>query len=141
MAASNSKAGKLTGKNATRRSFAGIPRNVMESPDFRALSPNARNLLLILAYYYRGKNNGDLSAPFKVMKEQWGFNSPETLNKAKKELLERNLIIETRAGRFQNPGGTCSLYALTWEPINDCGGKLDVAATITPPRCFSIERS
>lgn len=132
------KAGKLTGRNQTSRNFAGIPRIVMENPDFRALSPNARNLLLILAYYYKGKNNGDLSCSFNTMKD-WGYKSPETLNKAKKELIERNMIVETRSGRFLNPGGYCSLYALTWESINECKGKLEVKPTTTPVRKFSME--
>ena len=133
------KAGKLTGRSRSGQSFAGIPRIVMESPDFRALSPNARNLLLIMAYYFRGRNNGDISITFSTMKEHWGFRSPETLNKAKQELLRCNMIIETRAGRFQNPGSYCSLYALTWLPVDECGGKLDVKPTTTPVRKFSLE--
>ena len=133
------KAGKLTGRSRSGQSFAGIPRIVMESPDFRALSPNARNLLLIMAYYFRGRNNGDISITFSTMKEHWGFRSPETLNKAKQELLRCNMIIETRAGRFQNPGSYCSLYALTWLPVDECGGKLDVEPTTTPVRKFSLE--
>lgn len=133
------KAGKLTGRNQTSRNFAGIPRIVMENPDFRALSPNARNLLLILAYYYKGKNNGDLSCSFNTMKD-WGYKAPETLNKAKKELIEKNMIIETRTGRFLNPGGYCSLYALTWQPIDECNGKLEVKPTTTPIRKFSMEQ-
>ncbi len=133
------KAWKLTGRSRSGQSFAGIPRIVMESPDFRALSPNARNLLLIMAYYFRGRNNGDISIAFKTMKEHWGFRSPETLNKAKQELLRCNMIIETRTGRFQNPGSYCSLYALTWLPIDECGGKLDVEPTTKPIRKFSLE--
>ena len=133
------KAGKLTGRSRSGQSFAGIPRIVMENPDFRALKPNARNLLLIMAYYYRGRNNGDISITFNTMKKYWGFRSSDTLNKAKQELLPRNMIVETRAGKCQNPGSCCSLYALTWLPIDECGGKLDVKSTITPIRKFSLE--
>lgn len=140
MSRNTDKAGKLTGRRRSSQSFAGIPRIVMESADFRALSPNARNLLLIFAYYYKGKNNGDLSAPYKVMKKEWGYKAPETLNKAKKELIERNMIIETRSGAFLNPGGKCSLYALTWLPIDECSGKLEVKPTTTPIRKFSMEQ-
>lgn len=121
--------------------FAGIPRIVLESPDFRGLSHPAKTLLLVLAYKYRGKNNGDLSASFTQMRT-WGFGSKTTLAKALTELLRANLIVRTREGRFCNPGGHCALYALTWLPINECPGKrIEVAPTITPPRKFSFQQN
>jgi hypothetical protein len=63
-----------------------------------------------------------------------GFVSKDTLQRAKRELLEKQLIIQTREGRFTNPDGVCALYALTWLPLDECGGKLDV--TTIPARRF-----
>jgi hypothetical protein len=42
-----------------------------------------------------------------------------------KELVHFGLIEMTRQGGLNR----CSLYALTWRPIDDCKGKLDCAAT------------
>jgi len=111
---------------------------VMESEDYRSLSGNASKLLNWVVYQYNGKNNGDLNCAYGFM-SKCGFKSKETLNRAKKELLAKQLITETRAGRFQNPGGICSLYALTWLPIDDCNGKIEVSPTRAPPRKFSLE--
>ena len=49
-------------------------------------------------------------------------------------------LVKTRTGQFTNPGGVCALYAITWQPIDECKGKkLHVAPTNTPPRKFSLE--
>lgn len=120
--------------------FAAIPHVVMDSEDFRCLSGGALKVLLGLLRQYRGSNNGDLSASHGQAKE-WGVGSKSTLAKALEELQEGRLILKTREGRFTKPGGCCALYALTWKPINECDGKLEVDATITPTRKFSVERA
>ncbi|WP_457788334.1 hypothetical protein [Pseudomonas sp. PL-6] len=112
----------------------------MDSEDFRALSGGALKVLLGLLRQYKGTNNGDLSASFTQAKD-WGMNSRTTLAKALRELQECDLIRCTREGRFIKPGGCCALYALTWKPIDECGGKLEVSPTTTPPRKFSLERA
>lgn len=120
--------------------FIGIPRMLAEHRDYLSLSTSAKVVLLALINQYKGKNNGDLSAAHRLLKP-WGIKSSTTAQKAIKELLEANIIVRTREGRFLNPGGCCALYALTWQPIDPCGGKLDVASTNTPPRKLSLERS
>tara|TARA_R110002126_G_C10407143_1_gene496365 strand:+ start:567 stop:1088 length:522 start_codon:yes stop_codon:yes gene_type:complete len=116
-------------------SFAGIPRIVMQHNDYQSLNGTAVKLLLELAFQYRGSNNGDLTTAASVLRPK-GWTSRATIDRAKKRLLEKNLIQETRAGKFTNPGGVCSLYALTWLPINECHGKLDVSATNRAIRSF-----
>ncbi|WP_158219809.1 hypothetical protein [Ideonella sp. A 288] len=94
--------------------FVGIPRSAYNSPLFIALSPWAVKLLVDLGAQYTGHNNGDLAAAWKLMHPR-GWNSETTLNKAKKELLAAGFIVEMRKGRRPN---LCSLYALTWRPLN-----------------------
>ena len=118
--------------------FAALPHMVMDSEDFRALSGGALKVLMGLLRQLKAANNGDLSASFGQA-EEWGVRSKSTLSAALEELQARNLITRTREGRFTNPGGRCALYALTWRPINECGGKIEVSPTITPPRKFSIK--
>jgi len=128
-------------RTATPRGHIQIPHVVMDSDDYRNLPPNAVRLLNAMVYQYRGKNNGDLTAAFTYMRD-FGFKSKETLHKAIRELLDARLIVRTRRGMFMNPGGRCSLYALTWQRIDECPGKkLDVNATRTPPRKFSLEQN
>ena len=127
-------------KNHIQGGFSGIPRVVMNHPDYKNLSGNAVKLLNELARQYRSNNNGDLTMAYSLLKDR-GFNSKDTIKKCRDELINANLIIKTREGRFTNPGATCSLFALTWQPINECNGKLDIKSTITPPRKFSLENS
>ena len=130
---------KSKGRNPSG-SFAALPHTVMDSADFRELSGGALKVLMGLLRQYRGGNNGDLSASFGQA-QGWGVNSSSTLAAALKELQDSGLIIRTREGRFTKPGGCCALYALSWQPIDECEGKIEVAATSTPPRKFSMERT
>jgi hypothetical protein len=89
---------------------------------FLALSPHAVKLLIDLGAQYRGDNNGDLCAAWKVMRAR-RWRSEATLAKAKRELIDSGLIVETRKGARPNKA---SLYALTWFALDHCGGKLDI---------------
>lgn len=135
MAASIHRGVNAKGRNARTQSFAGVPRAVMKHHDYINLPACAKVLLFELAYQFTGFNNGDLQIAWSLMKER-GFNSPATLNKAKKALLGANLIVCTRVGQFMNPGGLCSLFALTWREIHECRGKLDVQPTTVALRKF-----
>ncbi len=120
-------------------SFAGIPRRLMEHEDYRSLSGAAVKLLMFLCYQYRGNNNGDLSATFEQVKEAGVARSKDTLSKSLGLLIARNLIVCTREGHFQKVGPRCSLYALTWQPIDECRGKqLEVPPSKVPIRPLSL---
>src|SRR5690349_7962559 len=98
---------KAKGRSETGSFFA-FPHAVMESPAFRQLSAHAVKLLCNLGEQYRGKNNGDLCAAWKVMQPR-GWKSRDTLARAISELLAAGLIEKTRQGGLH----CCSLYALT----------------------------
>lgn len=131
---------KLTGKGGSAR-YAGLPHSVVSSNSFKQLSGTACKILILLIYQYNGHNNGDLSAPFS-MANQWGIGSKSTLAKALRELIDKRFITVTRTYRRNrdNPHGQCNLYALTWQRIDECRGKLDVAPTTTPSRIFTIDK-
>ena len=125
-------------KHKQKASFAGIPRIVMECPDYTNLSSNAIRLLVELAYSYKGGNNGDLCPAWTLMKER-GFRSKATLTRVIKELVAAEMIMLTRQGQFIR--NKASLYALTWAPIDECSGKdLEESSTRIPSRNFSLER-
>ena len=127
------------GRNLKKVSFAGIPRIVMDNPDYQSLNGNAKALLLELAYQYKGNNNGDLTVAFSILSKK-GWKRGATISVAIKKLLSAKLVVKTRESQFSNPNSKCALYALTWQPINECLGKgLEVKPTITPPRKFSLE--
>lgn len=107
--------------------FFGIPHNVLRSPNYPSLSAHSVKLLVDMGGQYRGANNGDLSAAWRIL-HPLGWKSRDTLTRALAELLHFGFIEKTRQGGLNR----CSLYALTWKPIDECGGKLDVPATRVP---------
>lgn len=123
---------KTKSKAITYKGFLHLHRTMLETQDFISLKGNSIKLLIDLGYQYNGYNNGDLCASLSVMRKR-GWNSNQQLAKALKELLERNLIVQTKQGGL-NLGP--NLYAITWQPIDECGGKLDANPTTVAPRSF-----
>ncbi len=83
-------------------------------------------VLVAIAAQYRGNNNGDLAMTW-AMGEEYGITSKKQLVASLADLLARGLIAKTRQGG-KRPLGP-SLYALTWQPINDLRGKIQSGAT------------
>ena len=125
-------------KHKQKASYAGIPRLVMDCPDYTSLGGNAIRLLIEMAYQYKGYNNGDLCPAWTLMKKR-GFSSKETLSNALSELVAAEMLVLTRQGTFRK--NSPSLYAVTWLPIDDFPNKnMELASTTSPMRKFSVER-
>ena len=127
MTTRNEKRRRNMGRQTTQP-FLSLPHNVLDHESFRTLSPRATKLLIDIAAQYRGCNNGDLCAPLSVMRKR-GWKSNDQLFKARKELLDRGLVLTSRQGGLNK----CSLFALTWFQIDDCKGKLDIQSTTVAP--------
>lgn len=122
-------ASKSRGKKGGGK-FLALPAIVTNCQQFYGLSGSAAKLLIQIGEQFNGNNNGDLQASFNILRHK-GWRSKDTLNRAKKELINAGFIEETRQGGFCQPA-RCSLYALCWHPIHECRGKLDVYPTKTP---------
>ena len=121
---------KMKGRRSGGR-FLSLPYVVLEHPEYISLSKKAVKLLIDLAIQYNGHNNGDFCATFSMMKKR-GWSSNDQLQKALKELIAKNFIMLTRQGGKK----IANLYAITWQPIDECGGKLDISSTKKAPRSF-----
>ena len=117
-------------KSVTYRGYLHIPDVLSAHPDFVSLTPRAIKLLIDIGRQYNGRNNGDLCCSMSLMTER-GWKSNDQLTKARRELEKKGWLIQTRVGGLRMGP---NLYAISWQPINECGGKLDVNATTSPPR-------
>lgn len=115
----------------THGPFLALPRKVLDSSQWARLGAAEVKLLLDVAAAYRGSNNGDLSCTWKGMQKR-GWRSRDTLGKALCGLLDSGFLIQTRQGGRNR----CSLYAIAWEGIDECGGKHDMRPTPVPPNCW-----
>lgn len=107
--------------------YFALPHAVMTSENYVRLSSHAVKLLNDLGLQYNGKNNGDLCATWSMM-QQRGWKSTATLYKAVKELLDYGFIIVSRYGGRHR----ATLYALTWNNVDECKGKLEINSTVAP---------
>lgn len=115
--------GKAKGRRGTS-SFSMLIHEYFLSEQYATLSARAVKLLIDLYCQYRGTNNGDLTAAWSVMKLK-GWTSKSQLQKALDELESRGWILRTRQGSINK----ASLYAVTFQGIDYCGGKLDSGIT------------
>ncbi len=109
----------------SRGQFAQIPHAVIKQMQ-KKLTPQGYKLLIDLFEQFNGWNNGDLTPAWSVMQNK-GWRSKATLNNARKNLINQGFIEETRLGTLRPR--KCGLYAVTWLPIDECHGKLDVKPT------------
>ena len=114
--------------------FVAIPLSVLDSVAFRQATPHAKALLMDLTAQLRAENNGDLSVCWRFMQER-GWRSQTTLQKAKRELIERGLIVEIRMGARPNKA---SLYAVTWRALDHCNGKLEIKPAAFPRGAYRL---
>lgn len=125
-------AARIKSNSITYTGFANIPAVVLNHPDFIDLSGKAAKLLIDILAQYNGYNNGNLCCSRSIMKKR-GWNSNEQLAKAKSELVYRGWILLSKKGGL---GIGPDLYAITWQPIDECGGVHDLRPGKIPPRSF-----
>ena len=103
--------------------YAPIPWAVLDSVSFKGASEKAKALLFALMRQHNGNNNGHLHLAKKWLYNQ-GWTCHENNSKARNELIERGLVVQTKWGGL-NMGA--DLFALTWYDITNYVG-LDISA-------------
>jgi len=101
--------------------YSALPHGLLDSVAFMGAGHTARSLLFDLLRQHNGRNNGHIQIAAPWMKKR-GWTSNDVLHRAKLELIERGLIIQTRQGGL-NAGA--NLYAVTWLDITNFVG-LDI---------------
>lgn len=99
-------------------SYAALPHAVLDSVAFMGAGHTARSLLFDLMRQHNGSNNGRLHLTTTWLRRR-GWNSADTIQKAKQELMARGLIVMAKQGGLN--AGPC-LYAVTWLPISNFVG-------------------
>ncbi len=105
-----------------------VPWGVLDSRAYQGSTVAAKALLLELARQHDGCNNGHLHLAHKWLAPR-GWPSKAVVEKARGELLERGLIVQTKQGGLFIGA---SLYALTWLPISNHVGLETSPSTYHP---------
>ena len=98
--------------------YGAIPHAVMDGVAFKGASYPAKALLFELMRQHSGKNNGHLQLSFSWLQGR-GWKSRDVIQRARDEIIERGLLIQTRQGGL-NIGA--SRYAVTWLTISNFVG-------------------
>jgi len=108
--------------------YVPVPWGVLDSRAYQGATVAAKALLLELARQHDGYNNGHLHLAHKWLAPR-GWPSKAVVEKARGELLERGLIVQTKQGGLFIGA---SLYALTWLPVSNHVG-LDTSPSTYHP--------
>lgn len=103
--------------------YATIPWVVIDSASFKGASDKAKALLFALMRQHNGSNNGHLHLAKQWLYNQ-GWTCHENNSKARNELIDRGLVVQTKWGGL-NMGP--DLFALTWHDISNYVG-LDITS-------------
>jgi len=114
---------KLSRPELIKGGYGAIPWMVMDSVSFKGASDKAKALLFALMRQHNGNNNGHLHLSKKWLYNQ-GWTCHENNSKARNELIERGLVVQTKWGGL-NMGA--DLFALTWYDITNYVG-LDITS-------------
>lgn len=96
--------------------YASIPIDVLQSTAFIGAGHTAKALLFELMRQHDGYNNGRLELSFVYLKKYREWTSRDVVTRARNELIERGLIIQTKKGGLN--AGT-NYYAVTWLDISN----------------------
>jgi len=98
--------------------YGAIPHVVLDSTAFKGASYPAKALLFDLIRQHSGSNNGHLHLSFSWLQSR-GWKSRDVIQRARGELMQRGLLIQTRQGGL-NIGA--SRYAVTWLKVSNFVG-------------------
>ncbi|MHB1117772.1 hypothetical protein [Sideroxydans sp.] len=113
--------------------YGAIPHAVLDSVAFMGASHPSKALLFDLIRQHSGNNNGRLQLSFAWLATR-GWKSRDVIQRARAELIERNLLIQTRQGGL-NIGASC--YAVTWLHITNFVG-LDIQSNHYHPGTWAL---
>lgn len=112
--------------------YGAIPTALLDSKAFMGASYPAKALLFDLIRQHNGSNNGRLQLSFSWLAKR-GWKSRDVIQRAKAELIDRGLMIQTKHGGL-NIGA--SWYAVSWLKISNFVG-LDIQAKDYHPGAWS----
>jgi hypothetical protein len=107
-----------TGRNQTSR-FVRLDYRILQSSAYRALSPNARSLLVELASLFNGENNGSLYLSVRDAGCRMGVVDLTAVSRAFDELQSLGFIVMTKDAHFRVKASESSrarCWRLTWLP-------------------------
>lgn len=115
--------------------YSVIPHAVQDSTAFGSLSHPTKALIFELMRQHNATkgNNGHLHLSFSWL-ENRGWKSRDVIQRARDELIQRGLLIQTRQGGL-NIGA--SRYAVTWLPITNFVG-LEIERRDYHPGAWSL---
>jgi len=99
--------------------FTKLPHKLLDSPQWKELSPPAHDVILTAFRRFDGFNNGDIALTWADFAGLPGFNDKHTFYRHRRHALSSGILL-TRQGRNAQRGRTADLFAIAadWLPAS-----------------------
>lgn len=107
--------------------FSILPDRLLDSMEWRALSPSAHDVILTAYRRFNGFNNGNIALPWADFKDRDGFKNEAAFGRHRAAAVQSGILIESRKARHTQQGIVPTLYAIAERFVQvslpaDCGG-------------------
>ncbi|MDE0878821.1 MAG: hypothetical protein OSB00_09195 [Sphingomonas bacterium] len=124
--------------------FARLDHAHLSSPAYRALTPNARSLLVELTMMEKGNNNGSLYLSVRDAADRMGVADLKAAQRAFDELVDLGFIAMTADAHFAikaGDGSRARCWRLTWQAVpNKSGPSMDFLTRQPAPKTAARAR-
>jgi hypothetical protein len=125
-----------TGRSDPKKRFVKLEHELLRCGAYRALSPNARALLVELAMVFNGSNNGSLYMSVRDAAALMGVSDTKAASAAFEELKMRGFIVNTQEAYFSVKAANASrarCWRLTWQHTNGKGPTREYLTCVPEP--------
>lgn len=107
--------------------FSILPDRLLDSMEWRALSPSAHDVIVTAYRRFNGFNNGNIALPWADFKDRYGFKNETVFGNHRAAAVQSGILIETRKARHTQRGIAPALYAIAERYLQvslpaKCGG-------------------
>lgn len=92
--------------------FAMLPHKLLDSPEWKALSPRAHDIVLTAFRRYDGANNGNIALTWDDFDGRAGFGNKDTFYKHRKRAVSAGVLLAVREGRITQTGKAPDLFGI-----------------------------
>jgi len=105
-------------KGRTPSNFIMLRHDIIDSPAWQSLHPEAIGIWILLARRYNGNNNGEIPLSCREAARSLHI-SKDTAGKYFNQLIDAGLVIVTENSGFNRKNRTSRRFALTHQPLGN----------------------
>ncbi len=112
--------------------FARLPHRLLDSQEWRRLSPPAHDIIVQAFRIHNGSNNGNIALTWPDFKDREGFSNKHTFYGHRNAAVDAGILVRVSEGRRTQSGRKPDLFAINpkWIRESSLGSKIAPCASV-----------